>query len=280
MTDYWNQHAKAHRDLANLAKFPPVAMSIGQHHQGSRLVDNPTFTYGEMSAIVGPQKVKKTFFKAALVAGYIGGGSTNYFPNMKTHRAEDRVILDFDTEQGEYFADRAFDRVSRMVGHRYPHYHAFSIKHMDEEQRMDFIEATIEEYNKLGVQVGWVVIDGVADLCRNTNDFGASKRVLDRLMSWTDPTRHIVVVIHKTFDKDRATGHLGSMVQKKCETAIMLSRDASAPNVPKHYQPIKVNQTDSRGAPFEAFKFTLDKIKVLPVLEGEDVDGSDDDMPF
>ena len=84
-------------DISVEVPFPPVALSIGQHDYKNKVYDNPTFTYGEMSLIKAKKKSKKTFFKAALTASYIGGNSNNYFPNIKTRRKEDLFVFDFDT---------------------------------------------------------------------------------------------------------------------------------------------------------------------------------------
>ena len=87
---------------------PPIAMGIGYDYHNNL---NPTFTYGESSVIVAPKKNKKTFFKAALASCYIGGNSQNYFPNIISTRKKDLYVLDFDTEQGSYYAPLASKRV-------------------------------------------------------------------------------------------------------------------------------------------------------------------------
>ena len=105
-----------------------------------------------------------------------------------------------------------------------------------------------------------VFIDGVADLCFNPNDITQSNAVINKLKEWTSFGIHICCVIHKTFDKDKAFGHLGTYVQKKCETSIFLSvTDAETKN-----SPVKVTQKDSRGAPFDDFYFDLDLQTLIP----------------
>lgn len=256
--DYEKFHSRCEMDLTKELNHPPTALGIGYHdYQGNQYL-NPTFTYGEMSAIVAPQKSKKTFFKAAVEAGYIGGKASNYFPSMVSNR-QSEWLISFDTEQGEYYAQRSFRTVERMVGMPCVNYKCFSMKGLTDEEMMLLIDGVVNDPRYKG-KIGWISIDGIADLCTNTNDLVRSKEIVKKLESYTSQGIHVCGVIHKTFEKDRATGHLGSFVQKKAETVIFLSdTDKDTINAP-----IRVKQKDSRGAPFQDFFFDLDTTNVLP----------------
>lgn len=238
---------------------PPVALGIGHHEYKGENYLNPTFTYGEMSTIVAPQKSKKTFFKTALIASYIGGKATNFFPSLVSCRENEKYVLDFDTEQGKYYARRAFLRVTEMVGHSYENYLPFGVKKLSDEERVLLIDGIVNDPRYRG-KIGWISIDGVADLCMNTNDIERSRRVIEKIMSWVEEGIHVNNVIHQTFEKERGTGHLGSFCQKKSESVIFLkTTDPKLRN-----SPVEVIQKDSRGAPFENFFFDLDTSTVLP----------------
>ena len=245
-------------DITKPISAPPIALGIGYHDYKNQMYLNPTFTYGEMSAIVAPQKSKKTFFKRAIASSYIGGQSTNYFPNMTTKRGnEQRIVLDFDTEQGAFYAQRSFIGVMDMVGNKYDNYLPFGIKSLTDKEMLMFIDGVIQKHKS---KIGMVFIDGVADLCFNPNDIIQSNAVIKKLKDWTELGIHICCVIHKTFDKDKAFGHLGTYIQKKVETSIFLSiTDEETAN-----SPVKVVQKDSRGAPFEPFFFDLDLTTLTP----------------
>ena len=96
--DFDKAYTKCFVDINKPISKPPIALGIGYHEYKNESHLNSTFTYGEMSAIVAPQKSKKTFFKRAIVSSYIGGQSTNYFPSMVSCREGDKYVLDFDTE--------------------------------------------------------------------------------------------------------------------------------------------------------------------------------------
>jgi len=248
-------------DLSVEMMLPPTALSIGEHvYKGNHYFNN-TFSYGEFSAIVAASKTKKTFFKSALIASYIGGQSTNYFPHFKTSRKEDHYIVDIDTEQGEYYAQRAFKRVAEMVGESYTNYLPFGLEALDGYEIIQFIEALLEDPRYKG-KIKWMSIDGIADLLDNTNDIVESKSVAKKLKLWRKKYQmHINTVIHRTKQSQNATGHLGSYIEKKSETVILLRDTDEDPKVKN--SPVEVIQTYSRGAPFDHFYFKLNE-ETLP----------------
>ena len=254
--DFNSAYDKCFVDVNEPLQHPPIALGIGYHDYKGRTYLNPTFTYGEMSAIVAPQKSKKTFFKRAIAASYIGGQSTNYFPNL-TSCNDNKYVLDFDTEQGKYYAQRSFIGVMDMVGSNYKNYLPFGIKSLSDKEMLLFIDGVIQKYKN---EIGMVFIDQIADLCVNPNDIVQSNEVINKLKDWTELGIHVCCVIHKTFEKDKAFGHLGTYVQKKVETSIFLNiTDFETSN-----SPVKVVQKDSRGAPFDPFFFDLDLNTLIP----------------
>ena len=242
-------------DLSEELMLPPTALGIGYHdHKGSSYLNN-TFSYGEFSAIVAASKSKKTFFKSALIAGYIGGNAQKYFPNFKSCREGEPYIIDIDTEQGNYYAQRAFRRVADMVGETYNNYLPFGVEALEPNEIIKFIDGLLEDKRFKG-KIKWLSIDGVADLIDNTNDIEKSVMVAQKLKKWRKENQmHINTVIHKISTSDKATGHLGSYIEKKSETVIVL-KDTDTENKIKNSE-IEVTQRYSRGAPFDTFYFKL-----------------------
>lgn len=265
--NYDEIHNRCLVDLDTEMMLPPTALSIGEHdYKGDSYVNN-TFTYGEFSAIVAGSKNKKTFFKSALIASYIGGNSNEYFPNFKSNRKEEAFIIDIDTEQGEFYAQRAFRRVADMVGNVYENYLPFGVEDLEPEEIISFIDGLFNDPRYKG-RIKWLSIDGVADLLVNANDITESKAVATKLKKWRKENNcHINCVIHKNSTSEKATGHLGSFIEKKSETVILLkdTEDYKVKN-----SPIEVNQIYSRGAPFDPFYFKLN-IDTLPFECGNEL---------
>lgn len=271
--NYKKIHDKCLIDLSEELMLPPTALSIGSNIYKGETYRNNTFSYGEFSAIVAASKNKKTFFKSALIAAYIGGQTTNYFPDFKSHRSDlsfDPYIIDIDTEQGDYYAQRAFRRVADMVGESYNNYLPFGLEELDPEEIIKFIDSLLKDPRHKG-KIKWMSIDGVADMLDNANDIEKSFRIAQKLKLWRkENNMHINTVIHKNSTSDKATGHLGSYIQKKSETVIKLEDTEEDPTI--RNSPIKVVQTYSRGAPFEEFYFKLNDL-TLPYSCGKE-DGS------
>lgn len=259
--DFKELSNKCEVDLSEELAPPEILLSIGQHEYKGKLYDTSICTSGEFSAIVAKSKAKKSFLKSALMASYIGGNSTDLFPNIKTHRKEDFMVLDFDTEQGKYYTQRTFRRVFDMIGSSYDFYKGYSTRSLNASDRLKLIDYCLKNQSILySKPVKLIAIDGIADLTDNTNDIMMSKEVADYLLKWTnDYNIHIITVIHKGFGAiSKPLGHLGTFVLKKAETVLDIDIDEQTKQV-------IVNCSYSRGYSFDSFSFDINKDS-LPYL--------------
>jgi len=243
------RHASLKIDRSKKIDYPPVMMSIGQASIGQTIYPIPFGTYGNFSALKGGTKVGKSYFKSLLIASYIGGNAINYASDFKSHRVGNLAILDFDTEQGEWHSQMGAKRVDTIVGDSYQHYHPFMLRELDYNERVDFLEYEI--FTKFKDKVGLVIIDGIADLVADVNSLQESNEMVQKLMSWSTLSKaHIIVVIHTNFGTNKATGHLGSAIEKKAETVCQLEREDDA---------TKVSFPFCRGFKIDEFSFKLDE---------------------
>jgi hypothetical protein len=250
------RHASLKIDRLKKIDYPPVALSIGEATLGQNTYPIPFGTYGNFSALVGGSKAGKSYYKSLLIAAYIGGNSNAYAPNFKTHRDGDLMILDFDTEQGEWHSQMGAKRVDQIVGNHYENYIPFMLRELDPIDRVEFIEYCI--YNKYKGKTGIVFIDGIADLISDVNSLAESNEIIQKLMKWTSELKiHIVVVIHSNYGSSKASGHLGSAIMKKGETITELQREGDI---------TKVSFPFCRGFKIEDFSFTLNE-NGLPVID-------------
>lgn len=250
--DLWfeREYEKAYVPLDKPIKPPEIIISIGEHQEYSNYVPTPVMTAGSFSVIAAPSKSKKTLFKTQLCATYIGGNASYRFPLLCSHRKNDDYILDFDTEQSEYYAQRTFRGVPKVVGTNYPNYLTFKILQLSVEERVAFIDKVLERFRG---KVKLVFIDGVADLMNDVNNLEWSNQIVQKLIKWTDEYKiHICTIIHVAYGVTKATGHLGSAVTKKAETVFLLKLDENNKDI------VEVVPQYTRGYPFEAFKFMVD----------------------
>ena len=205
---------------------------------------------GNISAICGEAKSKKTFLASALVASAmaIPYNKLNNFKNVD--KDMDLNVLWVDTEQGERHVRRVIERISTMTGAKMggsvsePRLMTLSLRELSPTERYSIMLDTIARY-----PFDLIVIDGIADLQRNTNDLEESDALVGALMSLSTKTNtHILCVLHTNPGSDKARGHLGSSLQRKAETVIYVHRNGECSVVEPQF---------CRNEPFERFAFNI-----------------------
>jgi hypothetical protein len=244
---------------------PPVAISYGEHSYTTKdkevTYPTPIGTYGNFSFIAAPPKHKKTFLVSLLSAAYLGGDSKRFTGKIKGHR-DGKRILHFDTEQGKFHAQRVFKRALDMSGVSNECYRTYGLRARSYKERINIIDFAIRTIDNVGV----VIIDGIADLVSDVNDIDEANEIVQKLMSWTEVYNiHIITVIHTNWGSTKPTGHLGSALQKKCETEIHLEKSEFDSSI------IDVKCKSSRGRSFDSFSFFVNKAQ-LPEISNQDID--------
>ena len=236
---------------------PPVSLSFGEHTMGGVTYPTPIGTFGNLIFVQAPPKSTKTFFVSLLSAAFLGGRSDGYTKGIKGYR-DDKCLLHFDTEQGRFHAQRVFKRVLRMTGLDNECYHTYGLRQLDYDKRVDFIDYCLSRRVN---NPGLVIIDGIADLVSDVNNIDESNKIIKKLMSWTlEYNCTILTVIHSNHGTNKATGHLGSALYKKAETAIQLM-----PNFDEGY--IEVLCKESRNFPFNSFSYKIDDYGLPSVID-------------
>ena len=139
-------------------------------------------------------------------------------------------------------------------------YHTFGLRSINYKTRIEFIEYYLsQKINRPSL----VIIDGIADLCSDSNNIQESNEVVQKLMEWSAKYKvHIINVIHQNFGSTKlGTGHLGSFLEKKAETVISLE----ANTVNKEWVTVRCGR--SRGYAFEKFSFEVNE-RGLPIVVG------------
>ena len=252
-------------DYTKPIDYPTPVISFGekeyQTKEGVRSYPIPIGTYGNFSFIQAPPKTKKTFFVSLLVSTYLFGSISGTTGALKGHRNNNKHVVHFDTEQGDWHAQKVFHRPLEMSNEEVENYHTLALRRLSYRDRIDFIEYYL--YDKLeGKDIGLVIIDGIADLCSDVNNIEEANYVVQKIMTWTAELNcHIITVIHSNFGNEKATGHLGSFLYKKTETAISLKENTA------NKGNITVNCKMSRNYGFENFDFNVTKYG-LPQIQG------------
>ena len=245
-------------------EYPKPAISFGtkiyETKEGEKEYPVPLGTYGNFSFVQAPPKSKKTFFVSLLSAVYLAENLESFCGELKANR-ENKHIIHFDTEQGNFHAQMVFKRPLDMTAIKTDRYHTLALRQLSFKERVEFIEYYL--YDKLeSKEIGLVIIDGIADLCSDVNNIEESNAVVQKLMKWSKELNcHIVTVIHSNFGSDKPTGHLGSFLEKKAETQIQLELNTVNKGL------VTVSCKRSRNAPFDNFSFKVNSFG-LPQVEG------------
>lgn len=215
---------------------------------------------GNISAICGEAKSRKTFLTSALVASAMAIPAPILDNFEIVDKNMDIEVLWIDTEQGEQHVRRVVERISAMTGAKAggaisePRLTTLALRELDPKERkqMMYDALRLKDYDI-------IVIDGIADLQRNTNDLEESDALIGELMALSTHTRsHIVCVLHTNPGSDKARGHLGSSLQRKAESVLFVHRVGEKSIVEPQF---------CRNEPFERFAFEINAEGIPEITE-------------
>lgn len=231
----------------------PIAISYGQDWSGAPLC---IMGQGDYSVITGVSKSRKSFFKSAMMANYIGLMDDGQWPHWKTHREGQKIVIDIDTEQSPHHAQKSFRRVEQLVGGPYKRYFPFSWRRYQPKERLEMLEQLIDRFKD---EIGLISIDGYIDLVDDYMDSIEAQALAQKLLTWTDKYKmHITGILHLNPNGEKMIGHMGSTFQRKAGTIIRCSLD---PNDMKHSI---IEHGAARDEKFDSFSMRIDR--GLPVF--------------
>lgn len=203
---------------------------------------------GNISAVVGEAKSKKTFLCTAIVGSMLELQATRQFGiEHKFCR-----VLWIDTEQSREHIQKVLFRINLLsrlpLDSSLPHILTQTLREESPKDRMQLMRYAIE-YHKPKL----VVIDGISDLLTNTNNLEESEALVSELLTLsTIYSCHIMCVLHTNPNSDKARGHLGSTLMRKAETVLFVHRVGEISLVEPQY---------CRNMPFERFAFRVDEVE-------------------
>lgn len=209
-----------------------------------RLWGNLIASRGNISAVVGLAKSRKTFLTCAVASGFLADAEFLGFNAPAVGK-----IVYIDTEQARPHVHKIARRILRSIGLPTDRNHdkliVAALRELTPDQRK---EATAEILRRYKPDL--LIIDGVADLCNDPNDLHESEALTCELMRWSSEyDNHILCVLHSNPSSDKARGHLGSALLRKAETVVLVKADGPTSVVSPQY---------CRNEPFTEFAFQID----------------------
>ena len=260
MEQFPTQTPAPNEEIRRLLNESRLTFSIDAEEQVEVLSvgDSAIGTLGNFSASIGKAKSKKTFNVSAIVAAALVNGTVlNYrasFPDDK------RKILYVDTEQSRGHCMNVMRRILALAGlpeDKFPDNLDFlMLRKYSPAVRILLIEEAIRQTEGLGL----VVIDGLRDLVVDINCPSESTAIISKLMQWTDERQiHIHTVLHQNKSDDNARGHVGTELNNKAETIMLVEKDKTDGDV-STVEPVHV-----RTMEFDSFAFRINS-DALPEL--------------
>ena len=227
-------------------------------------------TLGNFSLIQGKAKSRKSYFLSAIMAAAIS--SNDVCEHIRGHLS-DRVNIYIDTEQGDWHASKAKNRIQSMAGFdprvnqpNFKHYRFRGLLTNKERLRLvDYIMQTTQN-------IGLMVIDGIVDLAsKGVNDEEEATAIASKLLQWTSNNNcHIACVLHENKNDRNAKGHLGAYLVQKAETTVALSKSETTPSasdiVPEY----------TRNIEFPSMEMTITGFDTIELVKKEELESIPD----
>lgn len=209
-----------------------------------RLWGNLIASRGNISAVVGLAKSRKTFLTCAVASGFLADSEFMGFDAPAVGK-----IVYIDTEQARAHVHKIARRILRSIGLPTDRNHdklvVAALRELTPDQRK---EATAEILRRYKPDL--LILDGVADLCNDPNDLHESEALTCELMRWSSEyDNHILCVLHTNPGGDKARGHLGSALLRKAESVLLVRANGATSVVSPQY---------CRNEPFTEFAFQID----------------------
>ena len=239
MEEYMRQMIEPYKVSTQL-KLPPVKPVIA-------IGDTVLCSEGNISAVVGEAKSKKTFLCTALAGGMRSVDEVQPF-GLQRNRCR---LLWIDTEQSIEHIQKVMFRINALcsIPLRFddPKIYTLSVRSESPMRRLELVETAIRTHKP-----NLIIIDGISDLMSNSNNLEASEALVSLLLTWsTNYKCHIMNVLHTNPNSDKARGHLGSTLMRKAETVIFVHKVGEVSIVEPQY---------CRNKPFERFAFHIEEL--------------------
>ena len=180
-------------------------------------------TAGNISLVQGKAKSRKSYFVSALAAAAIRQG---YNESLLKSGVVKGTVLYFDTEQGDYHAQKVNQRVLHLAGipveQGQEFLKFFALRRADTNaDRLAIIEYVLNKVE--GVSL--CIIDGIVDIASGVNEEPEAIALVARLMKISaEKNLHLITVLHENKHDKSAKGHLGSYLVQKSETVYGVSK--------------------------------------------------------
>lgn len=233
----------------------------------------PIGSRGNIVSITGKAKSRKTVMASAVATSCFLEDID--FLGFTADLGPDETVLMIDTEQGYYHFYHQVDRILRgaNIANGVPrNFHAVRTRDATYKFRIELVEYLVKK-----LKPAVVILDGISDFVSNINDHDEATYVGEKLLSWSEQGNLLLIdVIHTTKTTGYMTGALGTHLEKKSQTVILVEKPEDEDQ--QHISHVRCQY--ARDMPFKSFSIefseekgqyiTLDASRVLVPGKGGD----------
>lgn len=195
-------------------------------------------TAGNLTAIYGPSKSGKSGVLQGIQAGAMV--SHNLIDTVGftiKHNVDGKALIHVDTEQARYNWDKNYrSTVSRSeLGYAPTWFKSIWLKGLEVKKMYSLIEEACKRFSDEFGGIYMIVIDGIADLVSDPNDYPACKEMVDEKLAVLAEKYNcpLLTILHLNPGSEKGRGHLGSHLNRRCETIIRIQKQEDDTNVIK-----------------------------------------------
>lgn len=186
----------------------------------------PYSTRGNFSIIIGLPGSRKTFYSTLTIGAYLKGE----YGGFDAVNGKGKVLW-IDTEQAPGHVARIGRRINRIIdaaeNENNPNVTILMLREYDPKVRKQVFNGALEIFHP-----DFVMLDGAADLMDDPNNIEQSAEIQQLLMSSSKIYNcHIATVVHCNPGNEKARGHLGGNLMRKCETAVIITAQGEVSKV-------------------------------------------------
>ena len=201
---------------------PPAVVSLYQSTERettgeSRRVYKRAMSAGDLSAVVGYAKSRKTAFCKMVARAVLMGGDDIVLTETPAAK-----VLYIDTEQSDLHAQRSYNDITKgLTDEQRGRLQYIKLRGYSQNERLYTIYKVISEQRPT-----LAIIDGVADMIPDTNSNTDAPVVTNMLMALASETQaHICTILHTSAaNASKGRGHVGSELERKAETVILIEK--------------------------------------------------------
>jgi hypothetical protein len=187
-------------------------------------------TPGNLACISGMPKVGKTaLIYAILIAAINANGTVDDFEGISVApNVNHYAVVHLDSESAAHLHRYQYLVALSRAGHETDpdNFYSYNLVELAIDEYLTATESICRAAKEKHGGIHIVLIDGPADFISDVNDAEASNSVIKRLHKLAKEIDcPIILVVHTNPNSDKERGHLGSQLQRKCESVIQVKSE-------------------------------------------------------